>query len=219
MRHACYAFFVAGVLLSTAGNGQVPPKVTDASRIYRIISAARSSARHIIFRNLSPELKSALWTIHLSQFLEDPRLSLPQRQLVQAGIELLSPQAYENAGLGLDDLSEAISRLEQSIHTLFPPDLAANVFAMLGPPPVGSALGSDEPSNVLLSESLSSIHGTPGVVAPVGGVPDCTCSRISDFCSTFFGDATCMGGPCYPTDGCGFGWRYKCTSTCVNPNQ
>jgi hypothetical protein len=215
MRHAFCALLVAGAFLSTAVYGQVPTKVTDASRIYQTISAASLSERHVIFRNLTPELKSALWTIHLSQFLNDPRLSQSQRQLVQAAIELLGPRAYENVAPELDDISESISRLEQSIHSLFSPDLAANVFATLGP-----AAKSETSSAPVIPRTFSSIGTGRRVIAPLGAVPDCTCSRVSDFCSFWtFGDTTCIGGPCYPVDGCGFGWRYRCTSTCVDPNQ
>jgi hypothetical protein len=214
MRHACYILFVIGSFLSTAGYGQVgAPDVTDAHRIYQIIAGAPLANRHVIFRNLSPELKSAVWTIHLSQFLDDPRLSQPQRQLVQVAITLLVPLAYEkSADPSLDDVSEPLTRLEQSVRNLFPPDLAASVFGMLGPPPK-----SDETSAPVLPRTLSPIGTDRRIAIPLGGaVPDCECSRVSDLC---LWDTTCMGSPCYVVSGCGFGWKYQCTSMCVNPNQ
>jgi len=214
MRQACYVLVVIGSILSTAGYGQVSaPDVTDAHRIYQIIAAAPLANRHVIFRNLSPELKSAVWMVHLSQFLDDQRLSLPQRRLVQVAITLLIPLAYESGvDPSLDDVSEPIARLEQSVRNLFPPDLAASVFGMLGPPPK-----SDETSAPALPRRLSPIGTGRRIATPLGGaVPDCECSRVSDWC---LGDTTCMGSPCYQVSGCGFGWKYQCTSMCVNPNQ
>lgn len=216
MRNVRCVLVVLGAFLSIAGYGQVSaPSVTDASRMYGIISAVSPSDRRVVFRNLSPELKAALWKIHLSQFLEAPSLSIPQRQLVQAAMALCIPAVYEN---GVDpnreNVSEPLARIEQSIRNLFPPDVAANVFAMLGPPPT-----TDDPSTPRVMIRTSSSIGTIRRVVPLDDVPDCECSRVSDYCSTWGGNAICIGGPCNQVSGCGTFWGYKCTGLCQDNNQ
>jgi hypothetical protein len=214
MRSACYVLVLTAFLSNVAfAKPSSTAELNDAGRVYRIIAAASLSDRHIIFRNLSPELKAALWRIHLTQFLDDPRLSPAQRQLVQTAIEILIPAAFEGDSSG-ENVSEALTRLEQSVRDLFPRDLATNVFAVLGPPPA-----SDDPSALSGMIANHPLANAKRKVPTPLEVADCNCSRVSDWCWSFFGDSQCTGGPCYLADGCGFGWKYKCTSLCEIPNQ
>jgi hypothetical protein len=65
MRSACYVFVLVAFLSNAAfGKTSSTVEANDAANVYRIIGAASLSDRHVIFRNLSPELKAALWRIH-----------------------------------------------------------------------------------------------------------------------------------------------------------
>ena len=209
MRKVLFALLVVGTMGSRAARADV---TGDANRIYNVMAAVPVAERHVLFRNLTPELKSALWTLHLRQFLNDPRLSAEQRELVAEAIPLLNPTAYEqHCDAMAEDLNEPLNRLQESVRSLFPRELATIVFSNLGAPDADALNATAQ-----LAQRLPHVVQSEGRPLIVLEAQDCTCSRASDWC---WWGTICTGSPCYPVSGCGFGWRYQCTNYCETPYQ
>ncbi|MBV8543741.1 MAG: bacteriocin fulvocin C-related protein [Acidobacteria bacterium] len=188
-----------------------PPAVASAgeigaARLYSVIAALTVTDRKAVFRGLSPDVKAAVWRVHLDNFKATHAISPAQVQLIGAIQSFLTPDlfAIPKTDPGWEtQVHVPLKMLEDSARTLFPPDMLAAAFAQIGPDDLSVS-----------SSSLSTAASLRPVSGPIAQmVPECTCSEVSDQCWL----GTCGGAICYRSEddsGCGFMWQYRCDSKC-----
>jgi hypothetical protein len=187
-------------------------KGEETELVYSALSSQPIAQRKAVYRNLSADMKAALWRAHFNHFLQNhPELSEAQRGVLAKALELFSTDTFATSPAGPDwqsNVHEPMLQLEESVRLLFDPLTARQAFAVLGPDtsPVSNEMAADREVSALGARSLPR--------APLRAtVPDCSCSQGSDWC--FF--SSCRGSVCYMvTASCGFGWQYDCTAACSN---
>ncbi|MGI5285847.1 bacteriocin fulvocin C-related protein [Nonomuraea polychroma] len=143
--------------------------------------------RKAIYAELKPEVKSRLWTEHLTHYRRThPDLSPKQQQILgdlEASVRNVSAFRANPTDTQAED-----ERLRLATIDAFGHDEARALMATLGPVEVTSP-----------SEALA---------------VDCECSRQSNFCGLAF---DCSGLPsCTASfDGCGWRWQYPCDGMCT----
>lgn len=169
--------------------------------VYDALATKSQFERQDIVPTLPPDVQTALWTIHLKQFLVNhPELTVEQRSVIYEALGLLTSDVFERlrstdaatrvAAEGEVDELGARAKLRMSRA------LGREALAQIGPPQVTPAIATNsaEPPG----------HGQPN--------DTCDCSIVSDYC--WFGDClytfTCTRTP----SGCGTLFRYRCDGLC-----
>ena len=168
---------------------------------YKMLSKQRHEK---VYDDLSVSMRQDLWSLHLSRALvELPELTVEQRAVILRGMGLIS-----RGLLGSDPsdpewearFGESLRYLERQAQELLPRDIALNVFSSLG-------------MHVDMSGAApATCNGSPEQWAEETlekNIPNCSCSRISDWCANRCSPAVCM-----PVNGCGTFWQYTCDGKC-----
>lgn len=143
--------------------------------------------RREVYRRLNGNQRAALWLAHLDTFA--PILNQEQLAVLSSIRTRITPALMASGGAGLLD----IQRLKAVFNTPDHPNLAAQMFSMIGP-----------------SDGMD-------VMAKPGHAMACGCSMQSDYCPT---SSSCQGGPnincAVLAAGCGTLWAYTCDGVCLN---
>jgi hypothetical protein len=215
-----FTFGVVVMLIFAAVDGQADPrprtKTDEAEIVYAALASQPIAERKAIYRNLSAEMKAALWRAHFKHFLEShPELSVAQRGVIGQALELFTTDTFAtppDSRNWQSDVHEPMVRLEESARLLFDPQTARRAFALLGPD-YATATGSEDVAAIHSDMSTRTARALPKAALRAGNTPECSCSQGSDWC--FF--SSCVGSICYMvTSSCGFGWQYDCTAACSN---
>jgi hypothetical protein len=219
MRSPYLHIFVLGVLSLAASPlaaavSQPTPSPTSgvslsaAERIYVVMASVPMSDRKSLFRALLPAMKAEVWHVHFRKFAAENVLSPAQAAIVEAARNLFSEDLFsiqKSDPAWESQVREPLQRLEQSARNVFPPDLLIAAFGQLGP---------DDFEGTTAAANVASHSLRGGLTLAPLMVSECTCSEASDWCFS----GSCGGAICYKPEsdtGCGFGWRYECTSKCT----
>lgn len=185
----------------------------DAEIVYRIVSAQPVNERHVVFRSVTPEIKAALWRVHLRHFLDThPGLSEAERTVIAQFITVMGADLYRSrpddpeweALIGLP-----FARMKQSASAILAPELYREALAVLGPPdsaPVGETVGT------ALTSGNAPSRLQPDCIGCGGPPPDCECNMGDDWCGW---GRFCFGDNCKSdTWGCGTAWQAICNGMC-----
>jgi len=200
---------------ASAAMAQVDQADRDAETLYRIVSSRPVAERRVVFRNVTPETKAAVWRVHVRHFLDShPALSEAQRKVLVQFLTLINADLYRT--LPDDPEWEAqvalpFARMQDSAAAILTPDQYREALTVLGPLP-DPALPSALPitSGLLLSRAhLGAIEADYCVGCYV---PDCECNLGDNWC--LWGQ-TCFGDNCKSDSwGCGTVWQKVCNGMC-----
>lgn len=186
----------------------------DVVNVYNSLVASKTvRERKFIYKQLSSAMKAAIWKEHLeSEVSAHPEFTDLQLRVISDAEALFVPEFFS---IPRSDpkwsmfVDEPLQALATRAKAAFPPDLARDIFADLGP----HLKTAEEPAEPAHRRGL-------GRIAPLsacnGAIADCNCSTVSDWCGFNAGPGfTCQGGGCYWVDYCGTGWQYGCTGLCT----
>lgn len=181
----------------------------DAATVYRIIASQKVSDRRVLFRSMSPEMKAALWRVHLQEFLAaNTALSNEEQTVIRQFIPELTAVYF---GPHTDDpaweAGVAIARMQQSASAILPPAVYRAAFGVLGPAPQSPDEEVIEPLTTALRTRRIQNENCIGC----SGAPDCECNLGQDLC--IFGKCSldnCKG----ESIGCGPWWNWPCNGMC-----
>lgn len=187
----------------------------DAETVYRIISSRAVAERRAVFRNVTPEMKAALWRVHVRHFLNShPALSEVQRNVIAQFLTLINGDLYRplpddpqwEAQIGLP-----VTRMQESASSVLAPEQYREALTMLGPLPDPAS-----PDSLTFAAAALSNERRAGTIQPdycVGCyAPDCECNLGDNWCAW---GQTCFGDNCKSDSwGCGTVWQKICNGMC-----
>lgn len=203
MNHLAAIFFILAFLPSIA----MAQEDRDAQTVYRMLSSRSLSERRVVFRNVTPEMRAALWRVHVRHFLDShPELTPAQHTVIAQFLTLFSAELYR---AHTDDpewdamFGVPFERMKESASAILTHELFHEALDVLGPLPAESA-------PALTGVRTASMHLEPDFCVGCYA-PDCECNLGSDWC---FG-GTCSADNCKGDSwGCGTGWQKPCNGMC-----
>jgi hypothetical protein len=201
---------------------QVNSDRPDIVATYNDLQKKTARDRAHAFGQLDREMQSAVWRHHLANALANHReFTAAQREVIDYALRLLSPDLF---GIQHSDpawhekVAPRLLELETRAKDIFPPTLARELFAQLGPDaPAGSQSAfpqqpSADPTHRPQSKGMGDV---------IGGT--CQCSTLSDYCDTLlnYGSGSyCNEGFCFKAgDKCGTLLLFECDGMCMSPPQ
>ena len=214
-----------GPTQSIADRAALEPANSDRPEVvatYNELQKKTARDRARAFGQLDHGMQAAVWRHHLVNALTNhPEFTAAQREVIDYALSLLSADLF---GIQHSDptwqqkVAPQILELETRAKDIFPPSLARELFAQLGPdaPAASQPAFPQQPSADPTRRPQSK-----GMGDVIGGT--CQCSTYSDYCDTFLhsgSGAYCNEGFCF-RDGsrCGTLFQFECDGMCMTPPQ
>jgi hypothetical protein len=216
MKKVCFALFMATILCcslpqasfaqlcNAEAHSWVEAHRSDLPRTYEDFSRFPLNYRKAIYSILSPDERAMLWQDQFERLLGRSGLTAEQRDVVAEAIQLATPEVFASlrertpSGTKLR-YRQRLAELARQAESVFGKEDAGSLFATLGP--------SDLEFGIMRQPASGD---RSGVQKSVG----CSCSTVSDYCSSAF---HCSGGTgcVLIRDECGTFWTYDCNGQCV----
>ena len=191
----------------------------DIVATYEDLQKKSARDRAHAFGRLDHEMQAAVWRHHLVNALAShPEFTAAQREVIDYALTLLSPDLF---GIQRSDpawqqkVALRVLELETRAKDIFPPSLARELFAQLGPdaPAASQSASSQRPPDP------SRRPPSKGMGDVIGGT--CECSTDSDYCDTglhYGGGYYCNPGFCFSGGNkCGTLFLFECDGMCMSP--
>lgn len=195
----------------------IPEKTVSIQRDYSLISGQASinydefsrltvRERRSMYGSLSPEVQSELWQTQFSRYLESEVLTLGQRTVLLEALQFASPSLFAS------NKNRKQSSYRRNIRKLKNLEIRAlKAFGFENVRRIFTELGSRGGNIGLLRVSI-----TASSLQDDETMPDCSCSRDSDYCSE---RSSCNASriECKViVDDCGFFLAYDCDGICFS---
>lgn len=161
---------------------------------YRFMSSLDLTSRKDYYGNLTPSMKTDLWTMHLDTFLKNHQdLTAGQKSVIYYAMGLLSADLVEDKDLQKDVKDE----LDAQIAANFTRAMQAMIFR---------EIGSHETIYSGVRASARGVHAL---------IDDCDCTQEHDWCNDLTNpNYMCGNVRCVLHYGCGTLWLYTCDGIC-----
>lgn len=169
-----------------------------ARATYRALASVTMAERRMIWQTLSAELRSGVWRVHLSYYIEQhaEKLSEEQNAVLQDILAAVSDPALFDVKEPLEDVPAPILRLRNELLRVFTYNEAIEIFAHLG----GAEPEPDKPTGGGSGQTAKSRPDPE----PDPGCCDCSGASSFNFCDITAPGMACTGTFCAPTiGGCG----------------
>jgi hypothetical protein len=115
----------------------------DVAAIYEKMSTLTAHEEKRLYATLSPQMRSALWSLHLRTCLDAGiHFSPEQQQVLRDALDLAGDISFFEIAVGSEAWPAKATRLaafQEKLLTTFPRKLGAAIFFKLGRPPVTAA--------------------------------------------------------------------------------
>lgn len=206
----------------------------EAALIYENLTLLSINDRKEFYNELSPELKSELWKVHLKLYLaKNSDLNEKQIQAVEAVLTFIKPQLFE-ISQDNPEWEEKVNRptqnLTKGILEVFPREVARELLTVLGDSqssisfnirrinyvPIlnndNCARPKQEIKPFLVKKQIKTQDQQFKMISARLVPENCDCSTRSDWCPQ---GTSCDQSPCQQQQFCGTMFLYICNGLCI----